>query len=485
MADFWRQVLNQAGVRMNIQLTFITAPWSTSKNGEVPFPAPVMRQYRADRGNATESTLVFDPCVYATGMGYTDICIASFAMTYDRIKVSNMIQTFSVDVYLVIPTILSVNTVGEQAAAAFRPYKTQLWLAIIFSVLAMSTLMVLQDLGSKGQFAGMFFREKLSLSAYEGWMSFCGMTLTFRPTSLGARITSMALAAFVLITSAAYTANLAGNFVALQQPDNTIGTIADVIKKNLTVCLSVAVQDLAMAQTRLSANMVRAKSLRTDVLKSIRSGECQVALHRQDDFDYERSSGSYCDFRKVGDPLFAVPQGVPVSERAFRALQFQARTLAQGGGWERMMAGYVTPSACAAPVSAASQSLGFDSMLGPFIAAAVIVCLALVVTLAEAAWLRWRPPEEAVVGPVAVPHRRASYARVLAPADFHIQAMLAPLAAKVAAIESQLAEVEEAESDGDDTLTAPTTADPEAPTVVDEEHPGSWSALSELRARKR
>jgi hypothetical protein len=76
----------------------------------------------------------FDPddiCLYATGMGYMDICVQAFSMTDERQMVSDMIHVYSDPVILVAPFKKQEPLLWESMFACLSPFSYGCW-AIIF-----------------------------------------------------------------------------------------------------------------------------------------------------------------------------------------------------------------------------------------------------------------------------------------------------------------------------------------------------------------
>jgi hypothetical protein len=88
----------------------------------------------------------FDLCIYATALGYLDMCIASYVVTSERAAMTDWVILGANDLYLVTKSSASVSQwtqVKKNLSTIFQPFEWQVWaFAIIFVIPCMGMLMV-------------------------------------------------------------------------------------------------------------------------------------------------------------------------------------------------------------------------------------------------------------------------------------------------------------------------------------------------------
>ena len=80
------------------------------------------------RENWTERPSNFDPCAFATGMGYVDLCSGAFALTHRRQQMTFMIELYTSPVFMV-----SKSMCDFLASDDFGSEKFWLWWVFVFS----------------------------------------------------------------------------------------------------------------------------------------------------------------------------------------------------------------------------------------------------------------------------------------------------------------------------------------------------------------
>jgi hypothetical protein len=106
----------------------------------------------AERQMGTSSP--FDFCVYATSLGYLDICIAQYTVTNKRASITDWMILSNQDVHLITkmePDLNGWELFCNQATTIFQPFTMNTWLFIIFVVIpVLGGLMVVHEYGHAG-----------------------------------------------------------------------------------------------------------------------------------------------------------------------------------------------------------------------------------------------------------------------------------------------------------------------------------------------
>jgi hypothetical protein len=191
---YWQQLIATTNASIKVVLDLKLQPWP---NRSLPYPAAVMRQFRAWDN---ESKSIFDSCVYATGMGFVDVCIGSMTINEPRVKVSQMIEFEQVRVSLVVKQSFQTPTFREQVSKAWKPFHADLWGMIIGVVVLASLLITIHEAIHQRKhvqlrsFATYFdYGSGAAFQIYNGWQALFGGGLPAEnPESFAGRLTSMA-----------------------------------------------------------------------------------------------------------------------------------------------------------------------------------------------------------------------------------------------------------------------------------------------------
>jgi hypothetical protein len=101
----------------------------------------------------------------------------------------------------------------------------------------------------------------------------------FHPRTHAARLFSLSLAFWALLTGAAYTANLASFLVVQNSPRISISSVYDAVKMNVKICIyeSTQADEAFTKEFPLYTNIIR-KQEEEDIFSGVALGECTVAV---------------------------------------------------------------------------------------------------------------------------------------------------------------------------------------------------------------
>lgn len=363
------------------------------------FPEPVLRQV-AEHIPVNDSNL-FDVCVYATGMGFVDICIGALTVTPERQTVSPFIPLYSEPAFLITEKV-SQKTWKTYLYTAFKPFSPELWLALIASFSLTAVLMVWHERYPEGAFEGRQLSKALVLSSYNSLQSFLSGGNTYEVTNPGSKATTLAHGFLVLITITTYTANLASLLSSLPT-DMAVSSVNQVITEEHKVCVEETLLPYVIDNTKLPEDLLILKGNVEDVFDAV-PNECTAAIVKYEDFQAARgfsvmtkqrgrrlksggggggspvkkggsdgeedtSGKPICNKVRVGDPLFHLVKGFPVSAKIHRALLLAATKELHKGRWQQLESLYEPMDTCKNTNSIVSneEGMSLEYMLGPFI----------------------------------------------------------------------------------------------------------------------
>lgn len=386
--DYWSAVLANAKVVPVVLKELRVSPWP---NMSLPWPAAMMRQFRVDYPS---SRSIFDSCVYAAGMGFVDLCIGAFTVNEPRVRIAQMVEYFQVNIQLVVQQSFPEQSVSDEIGSAWAPFTTGLWLMIFAVVLVAALLVVLHERISSPEpivlrrlahvyrcIGGMAF------GVYDGWMTFWGGGRAIvDPEGLAGRLTSMGLVIFVLMAIAAYTANITSFLVKKQAAGGGINSLQDIIDNpQYKICCESQLVDSFVSKLGIPRAQVVGLGSRATILTSIRDGVCDAGGIYAEDLVQAHSRGTFCDYQKIDD-LMTTGQGVPVSERVARVMQWGHKIQEKAGTWDllsRAAEAQYTDACPPAPKQDTSGALQASAMLGPLVVSSAFFGAGIVVSFGK------------------------------------------------------------------------------------------------------
>ena len=342
----------------------------------------------------------FDYCVYATSLGYLDFCVGGFTITEKRSSVTTMFETHNDPFYLIVFTEGGGKTSWETFVAAtstiFEPFTASAWAMIfLFALPILGFLMFYHEYGSPGssyprtepimvQTKGGDRRvvtrpislvKHIGNSLYTGILSFFQGSYDLSVVTAGGKVNLLAIASFIMLILAVYTANLAAILTqnALQPH---VDSLEMAIRQNYTFCaerkLAKNIMDTyGVAPSRFAPDPIHLGGdgqagfncpdcqVRERVFEMMQSshgkGEdtslyCHAAIAKIEDLQIMHRHGKHCDKMKVGDSLGQSMIGIPIYEENSPALSLLFHKLKTDGVMAKSLHAAQPTNQC--PVSA-------------------------------------------------------------------------------------------------------------------------------------
>ena len=287
-----------------------TAGIRVEQIAEVPSPVRDQLERMGQRSN-------FDLCIWATGMGFMDVCVASLVVLPRRADASPFVTLWSEPTILVGPLVQQAEEVSfaEMLSAAFRPFSLNLWLTLLAVVTSSSLIITYFETSPDGQFADLHSkREKATEAVYRAFYSLFMCESRFEPCTLGGRIVGLGLAFMCILFVCGYTATLASFLVEERRLATNVESLSDAVRLGYRVCAHPSHSITLQVQGVPEPNIVE-MSVRSDILPSVGSDSdsiCQVAVLSEEDFTSAQASngGSFCNLQRIGSSVGShmVPQ---------------------------------------------------------------------------------------------------------------------------------------------------------------------------------
>lgn len=391
-ATFWQQVFKRSGARIDVQARFTDANYP---NHSIPFQSRVMQQFNREAKKTDNST--FNACLYATGMGFVDVCVGAYTVNPERHATSNLVEYYENNVLLVVrrqvTTQDKTQTALQSINKAWEPFSWGVWLSIAVACITSTFCMTLHDrvlsCSSDSEWRSLktwadaeHYVSGIAFVVYEAWLAFwSGGRTVHDPQTVGAKIVSMGLAVFVLMITAAYTANLASFLVVQQYQQSTGGltSLQDVLDQNGIICIHNSLVSVVTGKAKVSNANILSIPDRSKVLSSVVEGLCTAAVLRDEDLVAAHFQKTFCEYISIQN-LFTVPIAVAVSKRAMRPLKYFANQEWQAGGWEDAVAKAEVIDLCPGPLvgtgsAGSAAQLPFPSVSGPILVTCIFFVL--------------------------------------------------------------------------------------------------------------
>ena len=211
---------------LNISFNIISVPESVTKRAESYGPFL-----------ENDENMDYGACVYAASLGVVDLCIGAFTKNRQRAAISSYLEMGVTSEYLVVRDVPVDNTLKKMIVNVFAPFHFSLWF-VTFAVLFLLSLLFLVQEHSWSELRETHIYDSAGLATYNAVLGFFsqGYVTEGDPSSWGGRFTLLAIAVQILLTGAAYTANLT-NFLVRGSSSSTVESLDEAIQKELKVCV--------------------------------------------------------------------------------------------------------------------------------------------------------------------------------------------------------------------------------------------------------
>ncbi|CAE7502544.1 unnamed protein product [Symbiodinium sp. CCMP2592] len=363
----------------------------------------------------------YTACVHDVAIGNFDICIADLWLTPERNQLTTFLPAVRQDYFYLMVKTGSEGaadlTLWQRLAKPFEPFTPGAWGAVVGFLCIMSVLLWLRQVcetGCHGDAKTICKTNVVALlrSLFFVWHDFLlGQSSMDVESGPVRQIFSLALAFFILITLASYTASLASVLVIQNTPSASINSIEDAINDGQTIC---APTSLIQTFTGVYPQAVFvAGDIQTLPRMMLHAGQCDVMVLSQDVIDrvfagkvreadcaafhagtmtqeeaqcWDGDEQRDCSFLKVGDLLWSVPLSFPINDAMAHSLSWAFTYAITGGVMEdakRSNSELFAESICAAEADEQDIAMSFDDLSGVMFISFFIVGVGFVVMAAR------------------------------------------------------------------------------------------------------
>ena len=322
---------------------------------------PEFLKNRSQAYFASESQ--FDLCVYATALGYLDMCVAQYTITDQRASSTDWLLLGSQSIYLVVHT--ESTSIGKfefflkSIATIFQPFTPETWIFIVLFVIpVLGALMVVHERGRNGTTypteeavvvteGGESFLKKVRVpwkqhlvkSVYIGYLAVLQQSYDQSVVTLGAMLNLLGISFFILTIVAVYTANLAA-ILTQDVQKSSIDSFDDAVRAKFRFCSERKVMEIVL---NLYPNLDQGmfvedpRYMGGDGMPGFNCADCQsrvrvfdfldpdkanagdprfchAALAPGEDMEVLHASATHCNKSMVGKPVQIIQTGMPLFE---------------------------------------------------------------------------------------------------------------------------------------------------------------------------
>mmetsp|Transcript_28086 Transcript_28086/g.39488 ORF Transcript_28086/g.39488 Transcript_28086/m.39488 type:complete len:746 (-) Transcript_28086:46-2283(-) len=371
----------------------------------------------------------FDYCVYATALGYLDLCVSAYTITDKRASVTPFFETYSDPIYLV--TIEEATKSGWESflqsfKTIFQPFTPEAWILIWFVVLPVlaacmlfheyqtpgsvfpttrPVLRINKDTGSKE-----IDNKKIPLRSHMGHAFYTTVLSLFTEydqsvISLGGKINVIALVSFNLTILAVYTANLAA-ILTQEIQVSTVHNLNDAIKAGYNFCAERKVAELVSALHNIDMNTIvpdpedlggdglpgfncpncAARNRVFDYMRAEHSDNslyCNAAFASLEDLEVLQNQANHCNKKIVGAALAYQTLGFPVFDKEADGLVSLLYSVKYNGAVDKYLSGAEPVNRCPSSDSSEGSSLTIQQLTGVWVLTFGLALVGIIITLIE------------------------------------------------------------------------------------------------------
>jgi hypothetical protein len=341
-------------------------------------------------------TSSFDYCVFATALGYLDFCVGGFTITEKRSSVTTIFEAASDPFYLIVFTEneagSSWETFVQSTLTIFQPFTAAAWAMIfLFALPILSFLMLFHEYGAPGSSYPVsepilieqpdgraevvvrpisFFKHGLN-SFYTGTLSFFQGSYDLSVVTPGGKVNLLAIASFIMLILAVYTANLAAILTQNAQ-QTSVDSIDAALRQGYNFCAERKLANAIIDTYGVDPSRIVPDPIdlggdgkpgfncpdcdsRERILEYMRrthndgSLYCNAAIAKIEDLQIMHRYARHCDKTRVGESLGQRMIGIPIFDGYAAPLSALFHKMKSDGVMNRALVSASPESQCPVP----------------------------------------------------------------------------------------------------------------------------------------
>ena len=381
-----------------------------------------------------------DLCIYATSLGFIDICVASYTITEKRATSANWLVMQTDQLFLVTMTVGWDDTLYDRlqknTGTIFQAFESKVWILVIcFVIPCFGILTVVHERGHKGsafpteeavletnnemteklvQDRSIPLYSDVIRGVYISFLSIVQMEWGQSVVSLGGHLNLIGIAFFILTFLAVYTANLAA-ILTKRRKTTVVSSIQDAITARYRFCahrntvelvsnlyhmdLSTFVNDpndglpgfttCPTCDPRHRAIDFMDRSKTNPNFPSYDPRYCDAAILDRETYDAVQANDKHCNKTLTGKPVAEPFLGLPVSDMLAAEISPLFAKLLSDGVLDQILLKYKPNSTCPGIVDRAggeTASLDVEQLTGIWFVTGGLSTMSLIVTFLHKYW---------------------------------------------------------------------------------------------------
>ena len=340
-------------------------------------------KYTYDSGGAlTKTSSRWTACAYDVQGGLTDMCVGNFWETAARRAITPFASPiFSENFYLLVATPKVDHSFSTLVAKIFQPFSTNLWVAIMGAVMWTGIAYSLVDgkahraiLAYVGPYHGLSPSKVLSLfktpvfklvitRTYKAFFEMLGGSpVEVEKRTNAQKLIVLSWGFFIVVTLAAYTANLAA-FLTVNDATYKYESIDACIDADCKLCVYTSVSNVLSSQlaTLYPAATFTPVSSRMRLVDMVADGRCDAALFGDYSFYEHPAYWKNCKVTFIGGLVASIPVGWPTRGDFATTISYWIIAAIEDGTWTSILDSYKPDYTC----SSVDENLNDVSQMGP------------------------------------------------------------------------------------------------------------------------
>lgn len=287
-------------------------------------------------------------CAYDVGRGVLDMCVGNFWETPERRQLVQFSTTMFNDVfYMRVPHPQVDHNLGVQMTKLLQPFTPSLWITIIVVTIVVGFSYTILSPSRNGSWRG--FAGKLIGYIYAATMELL-QGAGSEDDHFARKSVSCSWALFILISVAAYTANLAA-FMGDTKLFFPIQSVEDCMIKKCRICASASSVLASQLKKKFPLlNLDLGLNTIADLVAALEDGTCQAAVVSEFDYHLNPAYWGNCETQFLGNFVTDFKVAWPVRLAVSETITYWMGETVESGLWDEVVHQYRPHSPCVEPV---------------------------------------------------------------------------------------------------------------------------------------
>lgn len=243
---------------------------------------------------------------------FYDVTVYWFDNTLERLKMGISFPEGFIDGSYILVGLADEETDAINMWGWLEPFQAYVWIMIIATIFLSGLIyQLLETIGNPNRYKGRSTHDTLGNNVFLSILLFT-QHFQFQPRTPASRLFAASLALWALLTSSAYTANLASYFVVKNTAQSDINSIEDAVAENVPLCVWRGTASDAFIRTNFPKTNIVLKEDEMDIFQGIRAGQCGFGVLPKkslEEYARDETLNIGCQLQWVGNIIQHVSSG--------------------------------------------------------------------------------------------------------------------------------------------------------------------------------